>query len=165
MIDIIGTRNGSEQSSPFDALRQFDEHGNEYWSARDLMGAMGYAKWERFSDAIGRAMQAMEAQGISAGQHMRSRQRVKSVRVGFGVREVTSEDYHLTRYGCYLLFMNGDPRKPEVAAAMTYFVVKTREAELHRQELQPVAEMSRLDLCKALLLEEERKTGALAAHD
>lgn len=127
----ITTQNGS----PFDTIRQIDQDGNEFWSARDLMPYLGYRKWERLGDAIERTEIAITSGGNVAGQHIRSRQREDKVKVGFGERTVISEDYELTRFGCYILFMNGDPRKPEVAAAQSYFAVQTRKAEVQEQQL------------------------------
>jgi DNA-damage-inducible protein D len=106
-------------TSVFDALRRDDEHGS-YWTGRDLMVALGYDKWERFEDAIERAIVA----AVNSGQpDAFSRVREE----GTGGRPRT--DYRMSRYGAYLLAMNGDPRKTEIAAAQSYFAIKTREAE------------------------------------
>lgn len=121
-------------ASPFDHIKTINDEGQEVWSARDLMPHLGYRKWERLSDAIERTEIAITNGGNIAGQHIRSRQREDKVKTGFGERTVTSEDYELTRFGCYILFMNADPRKPEVAAAQSYFAVKTREAELIQEQ-------------------------------
>ena len=105
--------------SPFDAIRQHDDR----WSARDLMPLLGYEKWERFLSAIQRAAVAARNAGhdpYEAFSHLREE--------GTGGRP--RDDYRLTRYACYLVAMNGDPRKPEIAAAQTYFATKTREAEV-----------------------------------
>lgn len=109
------------EGSPFDALRRADESG-EYWSARDLMGPLGYERWESFADAIDRAKIAARNSGTDAEQAFSGRHEK-----GTGGRP--RADFRLTRYGAYLTAMNGDPRKPEVAAAQSYFATKTREAE------------------------------------
>jgi len=106
--------------SPFDQIKRADERG-EYWSARDLMPLMGYPAWREFSAAIDRAKTAASNQGLIVDDL-------------FGVDPQKTNgrpraDYRLSRMAAYLVAMNGDPRKPEVAAAQAYFAVRTREAE------------------------------------
>lgn len=110
---------GSE--SPFDALRHVGAGGRESWSARELQRVMSYARWENFEVPLNRAMKAAENVGADVvSNFLRSQKIVNSRAVG---------DYELTRYAAYLVAMNGDPNKAEVAQAQTYFAVKTREAE------------------------------------
>lgn len=109
------------ESSPFDAIRIVTPEGREYWSARELMPLLGYNNWRDFANAISRAKVSAQNSGydvttLFAGALKKSDGR-------------PAEDYHLARYACYLIALNGDPRKPEIAAAQTYFVIKTREAE------------------------------------
>ncbi|MFD0782491.1 phage antirepressor KilAC domain-containing protein [Micromonospora azadirachtae] len=114
-------------ASPFDAAKRLDDSGNEFWSARDLQTMMGYTEWRNFDDAIQRAMAACRNSGYSVEENfMQVTQLGDAGNLGMQERK----DYHLSRYGSYLLAMNGDPRKPEIANAQTYFAVKTREAEL-----------------------------------
>lgn len=113
--------------SPFDQIRQVRAGGTEFWSARDLMPLLGYDKWERFADAVERAIVSMAAQGHFVDQEA-SRLREPS-----GRTNQMREDFHLSRFACYLVAMNGDPRKPEVAAAQSYFAIRTREAEVRPQ--------------------------------
>lgn len=116
----------SGDRSPFDAIRRVTPEGREYWSARELMPLLGYEKWERFADAIGRAKIVAHNSGYVVADQFPGAG--KMVELGSGASRRV-DDYHLSRYACYLVAMSGDPRKPEVAAALTYFAIKTREAE------------------------------------
>lgn len=112
--------------SPFDAIRQVRADGTEYWSARELQAILGYDEWRKFDGAIDRAETSMVNQGINPRDHVVGA--AKKVSIGSGATR-SVDDYELSRYACYLVAMNGDPRKPEVAAAQAYFAVRTREAE------------------------------------
>ncbi|MEV6796442.1 phage antirepressor KilAC domain-containing protein [Streptomyces sp. NPDC051320] len=121
---------GNPGGSLFDRLMLLDHNGQECWSARDLHIPMGYDKWERYEVAINRAIAAAENSGLNPLDHFRGASKV--INGGRWGRQNVS-DFRLTRYACYLIAMNCDPRKPEIAAAQTYFAVKTREAEVMRQ--------------------------------
>lgn len=116
----------SAPTSPFDAIRRTRDDGSEYWSARDLMSAMQYDQWRNFETAIDRARTAAQNQGCRAEDHVAG----ASALGGNGLLAREISDWHLTRFGAYLVVMNGDPRKPEVAAAQQYFAIRTREAEV-----------------------------------
>lgn len=116
------------RTSPFDRLRQVHPDGSEYWSARDLMPYLGYEKWERFADAVERAAFAI----INTGMDPNSQ--ASRVREPSGATRQMREDFHLTRYGAYMVAMNSDPRKVEVAAAQSYFATRAREAEVAQPE-------------------------------
>lgn len=106
--------------------------GVECWSARELCGLLGYAKWSNFETAIAKAKAACEGAGMSVSDHFADAG--KKVELGSGsVR--TLNDYLLTRYACYLIAQNGDPRKMEIAFAQNYFAVQTRRAELVQQRI------------------------------
>lgn len=115
-----------DSQSPFDRIRRVDPDGSEWWSARDLMPLMGYDQWRRFAGAVERARVSAEAQGQIVENHFAAAG--KMVKIGSSATREAA-DYRLTRFACYLVAMNGDPRKPEVAAAQAYFAVRTREAE------------------------------------
>lgn len=113
-------------ASPFDAIRRTRPDGTDYWSARELHTPLGYNRWERFTIAIDRAKVAAKNAGSDPEDHFRGSS--KMVPLGSGsVRGI--DDVELSRFAAYLVAMNGDPRKPEIASAQTYFAVKTREAE------------------------------------
>lgn len=118
------------EGSPFDAIRQTRPDGTEFWSARDLMGAMQYDQWRNFEAAVNRGRIAASNQGYVAEDHIAGASKMVDLGSG-GSRAI--DDWHLTRFGAYLVVMNGDPRKPEVAAAQGYFAVRTREAEVRRE--------------------------------
>lgn len=113
----------TEKTSPFDSIKRTTEDGREYWSARDLMPILGYEKWERFHDSIERAMQTAINSGHSVENNFPGAGKVS------GSRGPAQKDFHLSRFACYLVAMNGDPRKPEVASAQAYFAIQTRVAE------------------------------------
>lgn len=115
-------------SSPFDRIMLLDHNGQERWSARDLQILMGYEQWRQFDDVVQRARTAIKSSGLDDCDHFAGARKVISGTGRWGKQPVA--DYRLTRFGAYHVALAGDSRKPEVAAAMTYFAVKTREAEL-----------------------------------
>lgn len=122
-LALLGNKDHNQSQSPFDSIKHTDEQGREYWMARELMGLLGYPRWNEFKVAIERAIVSCEAQ---QGSNEVSKHFSGSILKSGGRPK---EDYKLSRFGAYLTAMNGDPRKPEIAQAQAYFVVKTREAE------------------------------------
>ena len=125
-----------EYKSAFDAIERqvANDYGEniEVWYARELQHILGYARWENFAVAIGRAMQSCKSQGINIDDHFR--EVTKMVSLGSG-SERPILDFMLTRYACYLIAQNGDPKKEEVAFAQSYFAVQTRRAEIIEERL------------------------------
>lgn len=113
-------------------IRRFGED-IEYWSARDLMPILGYKKWSTFLKAIERARESCKNSGQNVSDHFTGAG--KMVVLGSGSQRKI-EDFLLTRYACYLVAQNGDPRKPEIAFAQTYFAVQTRRQELNEQRIR-----------------------------
>lgn len=123
-------------TSTFEGHAQKTENGIEYWLARDLQHLLGYAEWRNFSSTvITKAKTACEVSGHPVADHFVDV--TKMVDLGSGSqREV--DDLMLTRYACYLIAQNGDPRKAEIAFAQSYFALQTRRAELIEQRLLEV---------------------------
>ena len=116
-----------------DEITRFDEENQiEYWFARELMGTLGYGRWENFEKSIKRAMESCESQGIAIEDHFR--EVTKMVQIGSSAKRKI-KDYMLTRYACYLIAMNGDPQKEEIAFAQSYFAVQTRKQELIEERI------------------------------
>ena len=117
-----------EQSPSLDSIKQSNSYGADYWSARDLMRILGYARWENFQNAIERAEKACKNTGQPIDSHFLQAGKMINTRKG-AQREV--KDYFLSRFACYLIAQNGDPRKPEITSAQVYFSVSTRKNEMH----------------------------------
>jgi DNA-damage-inducible protein D len=110
-------------------LKKLSQDGAEYWLARDLQAVLGYATWENFGAAILRGMESCENADVPIENHFRGT--TKMVAVGSGAMRET-EDWFLSRYACYLVAMNADSAKQEVAFAQTYFAIQTRLQEQQR---------------------------------
>jgi DNA-damage-inducible protein D len=111
----------------FEEIKKTDENGNEFWSARDLQRVLGYNEWRNFSKVIDKAMLACKNSGNELLDHFVDVNKMVTIGSGAG-RDV--EDYELTRYACYLIVQNADPRKEVVALGQTYFAIQTRRQEV-----------------------------------
>lgn len=140
--------------SAFDAISKSIEDDNgdtmEVWYARELQNVLGYARWENFTVAINRAIESCKTQNINIDDHFREVTKMISLAKG-AQRNV--KDFMLTRYACYLIAQNGDPKKEEIAFAQSYFAVQTRNAELIEERLQL---LSRLETRERLRCSEKQ---------
>ena len=121
----------SYNEQTFESIKHIDENGVEFWYARELQTTLEYVQWRRFAESIERAKEACKASGFDVGDHFADVGKMIDLAKG-AQREIT--DIKLSRYACYLIVMNGDPRKEVIALGQTYFAVKTREQELSEQE-------------------------------
>jgi DNA-damage-inducible protein D len=129
-LEVYGNMGLNDIFKALDKNRKLTRQGGEYWMGREIQPLLGYTTWENFRNVIKKAMMSCESVGGAVDNHFR--ETTKVVRIGSGA-EGERQDYFLSRYACYLIAMNGDSNKPEVARAQTYFSVQTRRQELEDQ--------------------------------
>ena len=123
----------SQIKEQFDLVIHNDANAKiEFWYARELMPLLGYERWENFDKATSRAIDSCETSDIKVSDHFR--EVTKMIETGKGAHRAV-KDYMLTRYACYLIAQNGDPKKEEIAFAQSYFAVQTRKQELIEERI------------------------------
>ena len=121
----------------FEDIKHTDENGNEYWEARELMPILEYTLWQRFLNAIKKAMENCKNSNYNILDHFIGAD--KMVNIGSKTTRII-QDYKLSRYACYLIVLNCDPRKKVIAFAKTYFAIQTRKQELNEKEYSELTE-------------------------
>ncbi len=121
----------------FEDIKHIDEFGNEYWLARELMEVLEYTLWQRFSNVIKKAIDNCKNSNNNTSDHFISADKMVSIGSNT-MRNIT--DYKLSRYACYLIVLNCDPRKKVIALAKTYFAIQTRKQELSEKEYSELSE-------------------------
>lgn len=125
------------QEKTFEDIKHRDELGDEYWEARELMNVLGYSKWGNFKKVIDKSKISCNISGNNVEDCFADVR--KPITSGKGKIELI-EDYHLTRYACYLIVQNADPRKKAVALGQTYFAVQTRKMEITEEQYSKLSE-------------------------
>ncbi|MFA5162768.1 MAG: DNA damage-inducible protein D [Elusimicrobiales bacterium] len=121
----------------FEQIKKINEYGQEFWSARDLCKLLGYTEYGKFLPAIERAKEACTNSGQNVTHHFAEVGEMITIATGTpqeAHREI--KNYNLSRYACYLIAQNGDPRKEEIALAQTYFAIQTRRQEMHELQIE-----------------------------
>ena len=121
----------------FEDIKHTDEFGNEYWLARELMPVLGYTLWQRFSNVLKKAMENCLNSNHNISDHFIGTDKMINLAKN-AVRNI--QDYKLSRYACYLIVLNCDPRKKVIALAKTYFAIQTRKQELSEKEYNELTE-------------------------
>ena len=121
----------------FENIKHIDDRGNEYWFARELQNILGYNQWRSINDLIERAKVACQESKYNIDDHFAVQRKMIKLAKG-ATRNVI--DYKLTRYACYLIVMNGNPKKEIIALGQTYFAIQTRKQELAEKEYSELTE-------------------------
>lgn len=152
----------------FEDIKHINENGQEFWYARELQNVLEYTEWRNFKKIADKAKAACENSNNSIADHFVDVN--KMVEIGSGT-ERKIDDIMLSRYACYLIVMNGDPRKEVIAVGQTYFAIKTRQQELIENYDQLSENQKRLAIRNEMishnksLAEAAKKAGVISPKD
>jgi DNA-damage-inducible protein D len=146
--------------SDFESIKHINEYGQEFWYARELQHVLEYANWQNFSKIISKAIIACETSNNVVPDHFIEISKMVDIGSGAVRKQV---DYELSRYACYLIVQNGDPKKEVIALGQTYFALKTREQELAEKFAELSEDQKRLAVRRELI--EHNKSLAEAAQN
>ena len=121
----------------FENIKHINEYGIEYWEARELQSILNYKEWRKFENVINKAKESCKNSNISVVEHFVD---VDKLSKRANNAKVMIKDYKLTRYACYLIAQNGDPRKEVIALAQTYFAIQTRKQEISEKDYMSLTE-------------------------
>ena len=124
----------------FEDIKHIDENGNEYWLARELQVVFEYTQWRRFKNTISKTKTACSNSNVSVENHFANVGKMINLGKG-GTRSV--DDYKLSRYACYLIAQNGDPRKEVIALGQSYFTIQTGKQELVKKNIMSLLKMKK----------------------
>ncbi len=137
MKEVIILNKEISGNKTFEEIKHIDENGIEYWYARELQIALEYKQWRRFEQVINKAKEACKNSNINTFEHFADAG--KTIKMPKGAEKII-DDYKLSRYACYLITQNGDPRKETIALAQTYFAIQTRKQEISEKEYSMLTE-------------------------
>ena len=123
----------------FEEIKHIDENGVEFWYARELMTILEYTNWRNFEKLINKSITSLENSNIKVSDHFDVDIKI----VEAGISRKTIEDYKLTRYACYILVQNGNPRKKAIALGQQYFAIQTRKQEIAETDFKELSEDDR----------------------
>lgn len=143
------------RENPFETIKHTDDQGNEYWLAREMQKLLGYVQWRNFYDTIEKAIFSCKNCRIAPKNHFANVS--KSIISGKNTKQEI-EDFRFTRYACYLVAMNGDPRKTEIAYAQSYFAIQTRKSEIIEEMIKKQSlSLHDVDVAIHLFLETQKQ--------
>lgn len=151
-----------EKVSLFESVKHINEIGQEYWSARDLSKVLLYTKWDKFFNVIEKAQTACKSSGFKVSDHFPHME--KMIELPKGAKRII-DDFNLTRYACYLIVQNADPKKEVVALGQTYFAIQTRKQEILEDKYNELTDENSKRLFLRKEMTEHNKKLANAARE